>query len=354
MVDNFYQSSVWREINQYVYKKPVFEHSFFWETYFWIIKTQRRLWKEFRWYMIQWIEWIDWERKGVLFEEALDHVKRDYGKTWGDIFFQCGIVHNIASCDTAVLKKDVPMQQSYLDRKSLQDERMRVDYWLVPSWREHMPDTTIVLDLTHWIQSLRRWYSKSCKRYINKAKKENLVFIEWKNSDIEAFWHIWYTMSYDKWFSVLWLDMFKALISYLESSWNWTLLLAKKWKKIVAWSVVVYRWKTLVYLYWATDRSFGAIWWHYRLTDQIMKRWADNDFSTYDLLWVAPIGNDHHYLSWVTRFKQSFWWTTVVSVWNYDLVFNSLLYRTFQFMKTKKLGKKVVKEDVIPQKKTKE
>ncbi len=350
MTHTFYQSDIRREINQSVYQKPLFECSFLWEQYFGTIKTQKRLGKELRWYMVQWVEWIDGERKSSMFVDELEHIKRDYGKSRGDIFFQVWIIQEHGTYETLFTKKDKEFQQQCLVNKGLQDERMRVDYGLVPSWREHMPDTTIILDLSSWIQATRSWYSKSCKRYINKAKKEDLSFVEWEKGDIESFRHVWYTMSYDKWFSVVSRETFVSLMDYLISSGNGLLLLAKKWKKIVAWSVVIQRWKKLIYLYGATDRSFWAIWGHYWLTDQIMKRGADHGYVSYDLLWTAPVGNDHHYLSWVTRFKQSFGWSTILSVGNYDLVFNSLLYRTFQFVKTRKLGKKVVKEDIVPQK----
>ena len=57
------------------------------------------------------------------------------------------------------------------------------------------------------------------------------------------------------------------------------------------------------------------------------------EYSLYDLLGVAPPGREDHYLSGVTRFKQSFGGETIVSLGNYDRVFNSTLYRVMQMRK---------------------
>ena len=338
---NFYQSDLRRVINTQIYKKPSFETSIAWKKYFGIVKTQRRFGKTLNRYMVHGID-VDVNENNSEFLESVKHVRRDFGSSRGDIFFQFWILDEKQTLETSSLKEDEKLVKKILEEKEKKNAQMRETFELVPSRREHMPDTTVVLDISKWIQETRRWYSKSWKRYINKAKKQELSFEIADKRQRGVFWDIWYTMAYDKWFAIISKEVFITLMEYLTQEKKWRLFLSKKWTKIVSGSVVLENhepkkaWdnkKQLIYLYWATNREFGNIWGHYRLTDQIMKRWADHHYESYDLLWVAPPGNEKHYLSGVTRFKQAFGGTTILSSWNYDLVTNSMLYRTMQVLK---------------------
>lgn len=337
---NFYQSDLRRYINQEIYQKPIFELSLFGKEYFGIVKSQRRLGKTLNRYMIHGIEWVDLKKKNKELSETLAHIRRDYAKKRGDIFFQFGFLDEFEKVDTKLLKDDEKKVEQIQKQKMKLNQVLRDWYELLPSWREHMPDTTIKLNLTQWIQALRSWYSKSGKRYINKAKKEDLSFDVAKGKEWSEFWEIWYSMAYDKWFSIVTKQQFIDLMDYLTTQNLGWLYIAKKWRKIVSWSVVLHhelgkKRKELIYLYGATNREFGSIWWHYRLTDQIMKRWAKKWYEAYDLLGVAPPWNTFHYLAGVSRFKQSFGGKTIMSSGNYDMVFNSLLYRAMQVIKRK-------------------
>ena len=364
---NFYQSDLRRTINQHIYKKPIFEHTILWKKYFGITKTQKRFGKSFSWYMIHGIEGVDFEDTSAI-NEMLAHIKRDFGSRSGDIFFQFWFLDVLKTDVTAALKSDDALVVQYNDERDVLEKKMLDEYKLLPSWREHMPDTTNIIDISQWIQETRKWYSKSCKRYINKAKKENLEFEIAEKKDWKKFREIWYTMAYDKGFSILPWETFEQLMIYLTDEDHGRLMVAKKGSKIVSGSVVlknivnqsttaeagqvsqsvnetmrqwdneaVTTWeKGLIYLYGATNREYGNIGGHYWLTDEIMKRWAHHDYMTYDLLWVAPVGNDKHYLSWVTRFKQSFGGKTITSIGNFDMVFNAKGYRIMQFLKRMK------------------
>ena len=131
-------------------------------------------------------------------------------------------------------------------------------------------------------------------------------------------------------------EQFVALIEMLHQEQQGQLFLAMKDDVIVAGSLMLFYGKQMVYLYGATDRSFGNIGAHYRLTYEIMQ-WGHRAKKTQlDLLGIAPVGfEEEHYLSGVTRFKQSFGGTTISYVGNYDLVFSPVLYKTFKFMRGK-------------------
>lgn len=85
------------------------------------------------------------------------------------------------------------------------------------------------------------------------------------------------------------------------------LFLAKKGATIVSGSLCLWIDDQLIYLYGATDRSFGPIGAHYWLTVQLLQRAQDAGKTSFDLLGIAPPGaGEDHPLAGVTRFKQSF------------------------------------------------
>jgi lipid II:glycine glycyltransferase (peptidoglycan interpeptide bridge formation enzyme) len=262
----------------------------------------------------------------------IQRLLRDY--SWsGDIFFQFWCVDKLGDIATKELKKWSGAQEFVNKKKYLNSQFLERYNWK-PSWREHMPDATIQLDLTNTLPELKKDFSSSWKRYLNKAKKQELTFHEATEKEREKFRNVRYAMAYDKGFSVVPKEQFLLLMKYLIQTKQWTLLLSKKWSSIVSGNVLLFHGDELIYLYGATDRSFWHIGSHYRLMYETMRRWRDHDFLLFDLLWVAPPGaQEGHYLEWVTRFKQSFGWKTISYVWNYDVVCNNLLYNTFKILK---------------------
>jgi len=334
---SFYQSDLRRTINQDIYKKPTFETTIAGKEYFGIVKSQRRLGKTLNRYMIHGIQWITLEKDNKELLETVKHIRRDFGATRGDIFFQIGFLDEKDHLWTTELKGDDKKSGALRKDKEKLDAMMRDQYEMLPSWREHMPDTTVKIPLDGWIQEIRRGYSKSGKRYINKAKKEDLHFEISTKRDRKRFRETRYTMSYDKGFAITPKEQFLDLMEYLTENDLWWLMLAKKWGTLVSGSLILEHkkegWgKELIYLYGATNREFGNIGGHYWLKDQIMKWWADKGYESLDLLWVAPPWVEEHYLKGVSRFKQAFGGEMVISSGNYDLVFNSKLYRLMQVL----------------------
>jgi lipid II:glycine glycyltransferase (peptidoglycan interpeptide bridge formation enzyme) len=198
-----------------------------------------------------------------------------------------------------------------------------------------MPNATIELDTSK--EPIKSWLSNSWKRYVNKWEKAWLEFVELKTKkDREAYREMRYKMWYDKRFNVVPKETFLKLMAYLKKEKKWTLFAAKKDKEIVSGAVYLYYGKQLVYLYGATDRTYGNIWAQYRLTFEIMKRANKNKRSSIDLLWVSPVWQEKgHDLEGVTRFKQVFGGSTISYVCNYDIEFNKMLYGGFKKLKGK-------------------
>lgn len=93
-----------------------------------------------------------------------------------------------------------------------------------------------------------------------------------KKADRETYREMRYTMAYDKRFNVIPKETFLDLMGYLKKEKKGALFVAEQDGEIVSGAVYLYYGKQLVYLYGATDRSFGAIGAQYRLTHEIVKR----------------------------------------------------------------------------------
>ena len=113
------------------------------------------------------------------------------------MFFQFGIVDTLSRNKTKRLKDEKVMEE--LKKKRVyQRSNMLERYDMKPSWREHMPDATLTLDLKIGALEMKQDFSKSCKRFLNKAKKAELDFMLAEKKEWKDFWHVWYTMAYDK------------------------------------------------------------------------------------------------------------------------------------------------------------
>jgi len=330
---NFYQSKLRKIINKEIYKKPTFGSEFSWEQLFWITKSQKKIGKTLNWYMIHGVE-TDLEANIWSLQEEIAHTTRDFKKSRGDIFFQYWCVHQLGEWETDDIKKNEKLIDEIKEKKVKLNTHVWEKYNMVPSWREHMPDATILMDLKQSWEELKAGYSRSCKRYINKAKKQKLTFVTARKEQWKQFRKIRYEMSYDKWFSVLPEKLFLELMMYITQSDQGDLFLAMRGEEILSGSVMLWIEKDMYYLYGATNRAYGDIWWHYWLKNEIFNRAIDEWYVSCDLLWVAPpYHTKWHYLEWVTRFKQSFGGKTILYSWNYDLVYNAMLYRLMQALK---------------------
>ena len=334
-MSSFYQSPVWITINQTVYQKPSFSCTIGGQTYHGVTKWKRLLGKQFQRYMLHGFSLPTWEQYTQEFHEVLTQLKRDYGKGFGDLFFQLGIVNVFDSRPTSQVKTP-ETRTALLTQRHAIEQNFKTWYDLVPSWREHMPQATIVLDLTQTHAQRTQDLSDSGKRYLNKGKKAELEFVQATDADWGPFWDVRYTTAFDKGFAVVPKEHFLRLRDFLVSEKQGALFLLKQGNEIVSGSVCLFREKTCVYLYGATARAYGDIGAHYLLNRQIMERAKAAHFTTYDLLGVSPVGEEQtHSLGGVTRFKQAFGGTTLSYIGNMDILLNPLMYKSYKLWKAK-------------------
>lgn len=335
---NFYQSPLRKYINQYIYKKPIFAVKFLGQEYFGIMKHQRKLGMEFRWYMIHGITWLykkDTAEKQASIEDEIHALHKHFGKSWQDILIQLGCIDIRDNSLTKETKDKEKIQDLWQQRKTIQ-QNFFSHYKLLPTWRQHMPEATITIDLSLDAAHFKEQCSRSGKRYINKAHKAGLNYGKAEKEDREPFRRMRYRTAYDKWFHIISLEQYMDLMEYLASSKQWDLFLAKQGDDIISGSIITYHEDTLVYLYGATDRTYGDVGGHYGLMYYIIKRWHKCKKTSLDLLGIDPIWwHSLHTLWWVNRFKQALGGTTISYVGNFDYLFNPTLYKAMKLIKRK-------------------
>jgi hypothetical protein len=194
---NFYQSPLWRYINDTIYQKALFEVEILGTSYFGIIKSQKKFGRTFNRYMVHGVELGDMQYYNEDIVQTIEHLRRDFSKQWGDIFFQLGSLDVVDTSATTSVK-DTEVAKDVAQKRIYTRSQLRERYSLQPSWREHMPDTTIVIDLSKSLTNIKTDFSSSGKRYYNKAKKQQLSFSQATTTEREQFREVRYTMAYDK------------------------------------------------------------------------------------------------------------------------------------------------------------
>lgn len=334
-MDNFYQSTIWRTINTSIFQKPVFEINLFWSKYFWTIKTKKRFWFTAHWYQVMWIEsWFPSEHSFSSLKDSLYNIGRDYWNDFWNIMFQFWFVDELQRFPVSNLKSDEFINTIKHQRETNNDYMNRT-FGLCTSFRENMPLSTIIFDLSLWYDNLFQSMSKSARAHINKWNTRNLVFtLARNNQERDEFYQIWHETSTDKGFNIFSKSSFDSLRNFLNPKSTGNLFLAKLNWQIVSWSICFFVWKTIVYMYGATNRKFWNVWWHHFLKNEMFKWWIENWFKTVDLLWTSPTWYPEHHLCWVSKFKESLWGTKIEYYWNFDYILNNNLYKVFKYLKS--------------------
>jgi len=313
---NFYQSKIWRYINEKIYKKPVFELELFWKKYWWIEKKHKKCGIYFSWFQLLWVKFpSNFDEETV---EELKKVKSIFAK-WNNIFFQFGFINQL----------DEPF---FENRKKIEKILFK-KYALYPSIRENMPLATIEINLTKPEKDLYKDFSKTAKRYVNKCKKIWLIFTKASESDIGNFYKIWADVAKFKWFHIYDYRTYKDLLDFLDETDKWGLYIIKdKDNNIYAWNIFIIDQCIWVYLYWAVNRKYAKFGANYYLKWEWFNYFKKIWVKKVDLLWISPSWYKNHHLKWVTQAKKSLWWTIIEYWWNYDLPLN-IWYKILRLMK---------------------
>ena len=260
----------------------------------------------------------------------LKKVKKQFGKGWWNIFFQFWIINEITSFDNAWAR-----EQNIVGK--VRSMRMRTrkmikkETGLKVSFKENMPQTTIMINLKKTDEELLKEMNNWCADRVKKAIKKGVLVREGTLDDYETFFEKWQITAWGKWFSTITKSQYDKLIRILTKTKRGNMFVSELDWDIIAWSICLFHEKTIVYLYWFTDRKYTNLWWHHYLKYGMFEWARDHWFQFCDLMWWAPTWFPDHPLIGVSKFKESLWGMKREFYGNYDLVLNPILYYGFKF-----------------------
>ncbi len=208
---------------------------------------------------------------------------------------------------------------------------MRTYYWLKVAFRENMPMSDIIIDLSKSDELLLKEMNSWAQSRIKKALKKEIEFGMAAPDQYPLFYEKRVETSGDKWFHVIPYEQFERLVRYITQNGCGNLFLTNIWWELVSWSICLYDQKHIIYLYGFTNRHFGNIGSHHYLKYRMFSWARDNGFLYCDLMGGAPTWFPKHHLTSVSAFKESLWWMKIEQYGSYDLVLNPLLYRIFKW-----------------------
>ena len=324
---SLYQSPIRKTIQKDIYKKPTFSVNIFGREYFWTIKTKWLFGIQFKRYQIL---WVDVELDNDAINEAVKSIQEQFWNSWKNLFFQWGVTNEIVKFDIKDHKEPAFAVELRAARCFLRSH-FETAYDLIFSFRENMPESGIVYDLTKNNETLLSEMNKASKDRTKKWIKNNIEFRAAEEVDYEEFYQKRQETAGKKWFHTIPKAQYYTLITHLKSHKMGNLFLTKHNWSILSGAICIYDEKSIVCLYSFADRNQSNMWWQQYLKYNIFGRWRDNWFTICDMMWWAPTGFPEHELASVSAFKESMWGIKTEYIGNYDIILNKPMYKLLKW-----------------------
>lgn len=334
MTYNIYQTKLWRDINEKVYKKPSFVIHVFGKDYFWLIKVKKIGPFKLNWYQIMGVDLPDDEEFVI---NELNRIKKEYSKDKSNILFQFWFINEIIRFENVWHRSDEFKSDMRSIRLNIR-EFILSKFWLNVSFRENMPQSNIIYDITKTDEQLLSEMNSGCKERVKKAIKKWIYFGIASPDWYDIFYEKWLETVWNKWVNIISKEHYYSLIRYLTQNNRWNLFISQIDWEIVAWSICLYDKHRIIYLYGFANRKFWNIWWHHYLKFKIFTWARDNWFTYCDMLGWAPTWFPDHPLTSVSNFKESLGGMKIERYGSYDLILNKFLAKIFNLY-TKYRGK---------------
>lgn len=336
---NLYQSQLRKDIQTKIYNKPFFTVKLFGKEHFGLIKEKKIGPFTTKWLQIMGVEFptikSTWKLDHKYIQSEIKKIKKYYNnksnkKNKWIIFVQLCLLNEITKFKN--ISKRPPEFKTEIKQKRLNlRQKITDNYWLKTAFRENMPQANIVYDITKPDEDLIKDMNSGCKERVKKAIKKWIEFGIATPDQYELFYQKWKELSGTKWFNIIPKIQYNKLIKYLNDNKCGNVFTSHYEWDLIAGSICIYDEHRIIYLYWFSNRKYSNIWWHHYLKFKIFG-YAREQWMTYvDMLWWAPTGFPEHSLTWVSKFKESLWWSKIEQYWSYDLVINPLLYRLFKW-----------------------
>lgn len=329
---NIYQSSRRKDIQYIVYAKPSKIVHLFDKDYTATIKE-----KKVGFFAIRWIQimWVVLPQDKSLIQQELTRMRTELKKEFGTVFLQLGIINEITSFENVSHRSGEFSDDIKQQRLSTQ-KHMLDDYGLQLSFRENMPQSNIIYDVSKTDEELIAEMNSGCKERIKKAMKNDLWFRLARPDEYDMFYQKRCDLGGKKWFNPITKKNYLDLIIYMKKNNNGSLFIAEKSSEIIAGSICMHDADRITYLYGFADRKYSNIGWHHFLKFKIFGRAREQWIKICDMMGWAPTWFPDHPLTWVSAFKESLGGTKIEVFGSYDMVLQPLLYWVMKKLYTRK------------------
>lgn len=275
---NLYQSSLRKDIQQQIYRKPTFTITLFGKEYFGTIKTKKFGPIRLQRYQVMGVE-LPNDQEYV--RQELAQLKKNFkGK---GMFFQLGCINEIISFENVSHRSEEFTQDMGQMRLNLQDF-LCTTYGLKVAFRENMPNSDIIIDLSKTDEQLLNEMNSGSRQRIRKAMSKQIEFGMASPDQYPLFYKKRVETSGVKGFNVIPYTQFERLIRYITQNACGNLFVTSIGQELVSGSICLYDKKYIIYMYGFTNRKFGNVGSHHYLKYKMLSRARDNGFTSCDLM----------------------------------------------------------------------
>lgn len=319
---NIYQSSRRKDIQYTVYAKPSKIIRLFDIDYVATVK-EKKVWPLVL-RRIQ-IMWVELPQDEVYVKQELTRLRVVLKQEFGTAFIQLGIINEIVSFEnvshrSGEFNNDIKQQRLTIQQHLLDSYGLRI------AFRENMPQSNIIYDVSKTDEELIVEMNSGCKERIKKAIKNDLSFRLARPDEYDVFYQKRCDLGGKKWFNPITKKNYLDLIAYMKEQNTGSLFVAEKDGEMIAGSICVHDADRITYLYGFADRKYSNIGGHHFLKFKIFGRAREQGIKICDMMGWAPTGFPDHPLAWVSAFKESLWWTKIEVFGSYDMIIQPLLY----------------------------
>lgn len=200
----------------------------------------------------------------------------------------------------------------------------------IKAFEETQPEYRQIIDISPPEEEILAQMKEKGRYNIKIAQRKGLQI--GSGANVDEFYRLFLETAKRNGFKIRPKKYFEVLLDKLGSEGYAELLEARFENQVIAAEIVTYFDETASYLYGASANESRDTMAPYLLHLEAIRRAKQRGCNYYDLLAVAPEGEENHKYAGISRFKRQFGGRTVQIVGGYDLVFKPTWYKIFKLI----------------------
>lgn len=200
----------------------------------------------------------------------------------------------------------------------------------IKAFEETQPEYRQIIDISGSEEEILAQMKEKGRYNIKIAQRKGVQVRP--SANVDEFYSLFQETAKRNGFKIRPKNYFEVLLDKLGADGYTELLEARSEDQIIAAEIVTYFDETASYLYGASSNESRETMAPYLLHLEAIRRAKIRGCKYYDLLAVAPEGEDKHKYAGISRFKRQFGGRTVQIIGGYDLVFKPSWYKIFKFI----------------------